>query len=380
MKRSVLIKSISLLLALLFTAVTFASCEFDFGDETSSPKTSSSGQSADPAAPVITGEDVSIAPGETLNYYALVKVTTADGSVPELRVDMSAVDNSTPGVYPVVYTATDGGGRSTEFTLRVTVKDVTPPTVTGEDLTVYIGDTVSYRNSITVSDDTDPEPEISVDNSLVNLNKAGVYPVTYTVRDSSGNEAVFKLNVTVLDRSANLDEYNKKREYVESEASKQLAKIVDDSMDDLQKAYAIYYWTKKNIAYTGSSDKSNYIYGAYDGFKKRAGDCYTYFSVSKALLIAAGIDNVDVVKERTDEKQSRHYWMLVNVGDGWYHFDSTPYKFDNDNFFMVTTAELHAWDDKYYPLCHNFLTEGLPEISTKSIQHYINYRSSKLNY
>ncbi len=261
-------------------------------------------------------------------------------------------------------------------TAQPTASDVTPPTVTGQDFEITQGDSVSYRKQVSVSDDKDENPTISIDNSAVDLDTPGVYPVIYTVTDAAGNKTVFTLQLTVLKKITPAPT----EEYVLSEAEKILAEITDDSLSDLQVAYSIYRWTKYNIGYYDSSDKTSWLVGAYEGFQKRRGDCFTYFSVSKALLTAAGIDNVDMVKYRSSEKQSRHYWSLVNVGVGWYHFDSTPYVYKESNFFMVTDEELSKWDNKYYKNAHAFVDEGLPERATESIQDRINYSSSKLKY
>lgn len=252
------------------------------------------------------------------------------------------------------------------------ILDETPPTVTGEDFEITQGESVSYRNQITISDDLDSNPTISIDNSAVDLDTPGIYPVTYTVSDKAGNQTVLVLQLTVKKKIP------PEEEAVLAEAQTILSSITDDSMSDLQMAYTIYRWTKYNIGYVDSSDKTSWVIGAQDGFKTRRGDCYTYYAVAKALLTAAGIDNVDMVKYRTSEKQSRHYWLLVNVGDGWYHFDATPYVYKNSNFFMVTDQELSAWDAKYYKGAHNFIDEGLPARATESIQDRVNYSSSKL--
>ena len=46
-----------------------------------------------------------------------------------------------------------------------------------------------------------------------------------------------------------------------------------------------------------------------------------YASTAKELLTRAGIKNMDIVKAAVNPS---HYWNLVDVGDGWQHFDSTP--------------------------------------------------------
>lgn len=254
--------------------------------------------------------------------------------------------------------------------------DTTPPTVIGSDFEIKLGDSVSYRKQITVTDDCDENPTIAVDNSAVDLDTPGVYPVVYTVTDSAGNSTVLTLQMTVVKEIIPAPT----EDYVLDQAEQILQQIAGGAMSDLEVAYSIYRWTKYNIGYLDSSDKTTWLVGAFDGFTNRRGDCYTYYAVAKALLTAAGIDNVDMVKYRTSETQSRHYWLLVNVGGGWYHFDATPYVYKNANFFMVTDQELATWDAKYYKGAHNFIDEGIPARATDSIQDRVNYSSSKLNY
>jgi len=204
----------------------------------------------------------------------------------------------------------------------------------------------------------------------------GRYPVVYSAADKAGNKSTVTVYVTVVKKPA--DPQTQVEEYVKEQAQAILSKITNSNMSQMQKAYAVWYWTRHNIGYVDSSDKSNYLVGARDGFRKRFGDCYTFFSVAKALLNEAGIQNVDVIKARASESDANHFWLMINVGDGWYHFDCTPYRAGGDNFFMLTDAELKAWDDARYKGCHNYSKEGMPEVSTVSVQSRVNYSSSKL--
>ena len=252
------------------------------------------------------------------------------------------------------------------------ITDTTPPVVSASDFEITAGDSVSYKAHISVSDNDDPAPAITVSNSEVDLEKPGKYKVTYTVTDAAGNSTVVDVILTVKDKTERELEL-----YLSERTSSILGRILDDDMNDMQKAYAIYRYVKNNIGYSGSSDKSNYKIAARDGFKQGRGDCFTFFAVAKVLLDAAEIQNVDVVKLRLSEDRPRHYWSLINVGSGWYHFDSTRFSTDSQ-LFMVTDKELKKWDSKYYRNCHNFSDEGLPERSTESIQNKINYSSRKL--
>ena len=117
-----------------------------------------------------------------------------------------------------------------------------------------------------------------------------------------------------------------------------LASIITDDMTKLQKARAIYDYTRTKIRYTGDSDKSDWKQGAYEGLSAKKGDCFTYYAVARALLTAAGIDNLEVTRVGGI---SSHWWNLVNCGDGWYHFDATPRSSQMPAFdsFMFTDAQ-----------------------------------------
>lgn len=128
-------------------------------------------------------------------------------------------------------------------------------------------------------------------------------------------------------------------------AAETLDSITTSDMTKLQKARAIFDYVKGGIRYTGSSDKSSWKQGAYTGMTAFAGDCFTYYAVSRALLTAAGIDNLEV--QRVGGPTS-HYWNLVDCGDGWYHFDATPRSSKMPYFvsFMFTDQEAADYTKK----------------------------------
>lgn len=125
---------------------------------------------------------------------------------------------------------------------------------------------------------------------------------------------------------------------LEDEANNTLHDILDDGMTPLEKARAIFDFTHDSIRYTGDSDKSDWEMGAYKGLTERRGDCFTYYAVSRALLTAAGIENLEV--QRVGGPTS-HFWNLVNCGSGWYHFDATPRSSKLPSFvsFMFTDQQ-----------------------------------------
>lgn len=279
-------------------------------------------------------------------------------------------DVSVEGEATAVILLKDEAGNETEVEVPVTVwKDETAPTIEGaKTIEVTVGGTVSYRQGITVTDDIDPEPSLSIDNSKVDLNKVGFYEVVYTATDASGNSSTVSAVVNVVEKDG--DSGNITEAEVLELAKKVLERITNDSMTDREVAFAIYKWTNKNIGYVGTSDKSSWIKGAYQAFTKQSGDCYNYFAAAKAMYKVAGIDNIDVVK--SDTSHSSHYWSLINLGTGWYHVDCTPRKGDGDLFFMVTDEELLKYS-KAHGNTHIFDEDAYPARATESIQSEIKY-------
>lgn len=80
------------------------------------------GAPKDTEAPGIYGvQDLTVYAGNTLAYRSGITVTDDLDPAPRLDVDSSAADLSTPGSYPVIYTATDASGNQTSQTATVTV-------------------------------------------------------------------------------------------------------------------------------------------------------------------------------------------------------------------------------------------------------------------
>ncbi|MBH1939807.1 transglutaminase domain-containing protein [Mobilitalea sibirica] len=247
------------------------------------------------------------------------------------------------GTQEVTILLTDEYQNISEVTANLMIKeDTQAPVFTGiRDKTVYEGETVSYKKGINVSDNKDKDISYKVDSSKVNLKKPGTYQVTYSATDSSGNKAIETATITV-------NEFIVTEEMVFDLADSILAKITNNNMTKLEKAWEIFRWVKGHVGYTGSSDKSSWLKEAYRGMSKGLGDCFTYYAVAEALLTRAGIDNMRVTRVGG---RTQHFWNLVNYGEGWYHFDTCPTK-DKFRAFMLTDAEVEAYTksrgNKYY--------------------------------
>lgn len=258
------------------------------------------------------------------------------------------------GEQTVAIVATDQGGNETVKEARLILSaDTEPPVITGvEDLTVLAGDTISYKKNVTVTDNCSDGLELIVDSSKVNLSAEGEYPVTYLARDASGNETAVAATVIVKPRKYDL-------QTVYALADSVLEKIITPEMTPREKALAIYHFNTGNIAYVNHSEKSDWAQAAYEGLADRRGDCYVYACTAKVLLDRAGIRNMDIEKIPTSRT---HYWNLVDLGDGWYHFDTTPRRSDHPMIFMWTEAQLMEYSGRHYG-SHNYDHTLYPEVN-----------------
>ena len=238
--------------------------------------------------------------------------------------------------------------------------DTEAPRLLGvKDITVMAGGSVSYRDGVSALDDVDGPVLFQVDAGAVDLSEPGEYPVVYSAEDAAGNRAEAAITVTVEPRTVDQDIVEPDEptsshggsaagpvteEEVNRLADQILGRILRDGMGQREQARAIFNYVNQHIRYVGTSDKSSWIVGAYTGFTRQRGDCYNYFACSKALLTRAGIPNIDLTRVGGN---SRHYWQLVNTGDGWYHFDACPHPTGYPLYaFMITEAQARAYTEQ----------------------------------
>lgn len=270
------------------------------------------------------------------------------------EVDISFIekpDFTNVGTQDIEISFTDEGGNKIVKKVKLSLKeDTEPPVITGAtDLSVIEGQAVSYKKNVVVTDNCPEGLQFTVDNSVVKLNQVGVYPVVYRAVDYAGNATSTTVSLTVRPRVYDANEVN-------AIADKVLARILSEGMTPMEKVRAIYNYVKAHISYISHSEKGNQVRAAYEGLVDGKGDCYVYACTAKVLLTRAGIENMDIVKIPA---KTNHYWNLVNLGDGWYHFDTTPRK-DHPTIFMWTEAQMmdysarhkgsHNYDHSLYPL------------------------------
>ena len=290
--------------------------------------------------------------GTEPDYLAGVSAMDDRDMALEILVDKSQVDLNAIGAYDIVYSVTDAAGHTTTAPSTVTVTDDNvAPTIQGvHNISLYLGSAASYRSGVIVTDDKDPSPKLEVDSSQVDLSNVGTYPLVYTARDMTGNETRVEVTVTVAEKPETYVD----PETVNAKADELLKKIVTEDMAAEAKVKAIYSYVRSHYTYSGHSDKTDWVQGAYVMMESGQGDCFNYYAVTKLLLDRCGIPNIDVRKVRNFPDDSDHYWSLGSI-DGrstYYHLDTTPRVGDGDDFCLVTDAFLDAYSDTHGK-CHN---------------------------
>ena len=160
--------------------------------------------------------DDTIGPVITLNGESLIKLevgaeykelgATAYDEMEKVDIPVKvegAVDTSKTGEYILVYTAMDSSRNISKITRKVNVADTKAPVIElngKSEVTIEAGQKYEELGAIG-RDEEDGEIKATVAGE-VNTNKPGVYILTYTVTDSSGNSATATRKVKVIDTTA----------------------------------------------------------------------------------------------------------------------------------------------------------------------------------
>lgn len=146
-----------------------------------------------------------------------------------------APDMTIEGTQQVQLAVTDLGGNVTKVSADLNlIFDRQAPEIHGvENITVYVGKPVELGADVTVTDDLDPAPVLTMDADSVDQEKAGEYTVTYTAVDICGNETVETSVITVIHdtQAPTVFGVNKLETYVGSTVSYRNGIVVTDDYD-----------------------------------------------------------------------------------------------------------------------------------------------------
>lgn len=218
------------------------------------------------------------------------------------------------------------------------------------NLYTYAGDPLSYLDRVSTSDNEDPAPKLTVDDSNVNLTYPGIYEVYYIAVDASGNKVTTPATVTVMEKQEGYVDTATIYEAVD----KKLELILLSDMSTYEQIQAIYKWTRGYLMYADSSNHTDWHQIGYEMITTGSGDCFGYYAAVKLMLERLGIPNIDVRKVKNSENDSDHFWSLVSLdgGETFYHLDATPRIGEGDNFLLVSDSFLDDYSQTHGK-CHN---------------------------
>lgn len=227
-------------------------------------------------------------------------------------------------------------------------------------MVVYPDRKYSFQKYVKASDDRDEQVSLKTDTSKINWKKKGTYKITYTATDSAGNrsKATAQVQVRTGDR---LDQM----------ADQILSRIVKESWSDTKKIKAIYNYIKRNYSYVDSNDHASWERSAERGLRYKYGNCFTYYSISRLLLTRCGIPNLTI---RRSQGHGNHWWNLVYVQGGWYHFDATP-RSVRAVLCLLTDQQLETYSRSAYN-SHIYNKKLYPKRATKILTPLIRGRNT----
>ncbi len=255
------------------------------------------------------------------------------------------------------------------------------PSLTGPKegyVVIHLGDTgVSYKSFV----QTTGAGELTVDASKVNLKQAGKYEVKYTFGDLS-------YELTVYVRQKEFTKADREKLYRDIEAKiKKLG--ITDSMSKAEKIEKVWefvsdratvdFTDRSNIAsahgaaYSRATWQTDWEEEAALTLKSKKGDCYSFYSLSKAFFEVLGIENLGIQRSEDSKEKGTHFWSVVKVDGGvWYYYDATRLKGkfkESGNRILMTEEKLSSYvtsdgGTEFYKFDK---WSGFPKIATKSV-------------
>lgn len=264
-------------------------------------------------------------------------------------------DWTAPGEQTVRVRARDLYGNASDCEDVITLsEDTEPPQLYGViNRSGYVGEPIVYLAEVYAEDAVDGRVKVSVD-SQVQPDKAGKYTVVYTAEDASGNRTSTECKFTLVAATVSEEE-------VKALAKSVIDTIITPDMVTAEKMKAVFDYVRGHVHYVGNSDKSDWRKEAARGFKTGRGDCFTFYSVTRALLDELGVEYMSVTRLGG---RTRHYWVLVNIGTGWYHYDPTIAPRHKHKCFMWTNAQCQV-----KPYFWRYEKSKYPDIATEKFDY-----------
>ncbi len=252
----------------------------------------------------------------------------------------------------------------------------------GDVIYMYVGENIVWKSFVDVTDNSG-SVTLDVDASNVNKDAEGKYEVTYKATDATGNKSELKVTVVVA-----------KAEYSYSTLMENIAKKavqlgITDSMSKVQKVRKIYDYvnSKETVTFTNESNipninrnnwKTDWVEEAARTLTSGSGDCYSYYSLSKAFFEYFGIENEGIQRDFISTDAGTHFWAVVNIGTEsspqWYYYDSTrlggTFADGSNNACLITLKKLQGYQPSNSDVTYDFYkfdSAKYPTASTKEL-------------
>jgi len=285
------------------------------------------------------------------------------------------------GEYEVSIALEDEHGNRRVFDTKLSVITDTerPSIVVENEIVGYIGEGIAYKNSVRVTDNCFGV-KLEVDSSDVDMEKEGTYVAVFTATDAAGNktEAIVPVHIRgarVTEEMLNELIADVVKDWKKTTDKKELCKMIYEYVNDPTASAS-----SANFTYVGHSNdesREDFRREAYLTLKNGQGDCYSYFSLSKALFEYFGLENKDIERTKGLTKDT-HFWNMVNIGSEanprWYFFDATRFagKFTlgGNNGCLMTAAQLESYKPSSSGYGNNYYafdSESYPKTETSII-------------
>ena len=258
-------------------------------------------------------------------------------------------DYSKEGKQKVTVILEDGNGNRTTFWPELTIynPERTPVIDGAVDITIYQGDSISYRTGVSATADQDPNPQLEIDNSKVNLNEPGEYPAYYKATDRFGRSTTVQIRVKVKEK----DQAYYDQILLNQLADEVIAEEVTPEMDEIERAFVLFRWVRRHVPWSNVRTERDPIGQALAGMQGHAGDCYTHAITYKTLLDHLGVENIMMKRY---PGPGVHYWLLVKINGSWYHVDPSPIYMDRLICFMCTDQDVATFSETVRPHYYDY--------------------------
>ncbi len=285
------------------------------------------------------------------------------------------VDLATDGSNNIDNDGDDASGGADRKAPVITLKS-------GDAIYMYVGENIALKALVDVSDNSGSFT-LDVDNSKLNKDKEGKYEVIYKATDAAGNKSELKVTVVVAKQEYSLTKL------MENIGKKAVVLGITESMSTEQKVRKIYSYvnSKETVVFTNESNipsinrdnwQTDWVEEAARTLEAGQGDCYSYYSLSKAFFEYFKIENVGIQRDFISSGAGTHFWSIVNIGTKdapqWYYYDSTrlggTFADGSKNACLITLNKLQSYKPSDSSVTYDFYKfdhTQYPTVSTKEL-------------